>query len=302
MKQNVNFDSQGFRLSAHLYLPYSGTDRLPAVIVNHPASGVKEQTAGLYAERLSQLGFITLAYDSAYQGESEGTPRGLEDPAQRVEDIKSAVSYLSLHERVDASRIGLLGICASDGYAITAAATDIRIKAVATVSGVDIGAFFRKGYNGKQDPSVLQMQLGEAAKARTAHAASGETASFSIQPPDAEVARELGQYVYEGYDYYMTPRGFHPRSAKVMPWNSVDKIASFDGFRFIGAIAPRPVLMVVGTQAETKWLAEEAMESAGEPKELFWIEGASHVGLYDKDQFVTSAVVRLGEYFRAWLV
>ncbi|KAH0489431.1 hypothetical protein TgHK011_009860 [Trichoderma gracile] len=301
--QNVTFMSANFMLAANMYIPDNAPEgRLPAIAVSHPASGVKEQTAAIYASRLSQGGFITIAWDAAYNGESEGQPRGLEDPAQRVEDIKSAVTFLSNHERVDPDRIGIFGICASGGYVTVAAAVDRRVKAAATVSGADVGPFFRQGYDGKQDPSVGENMLREAAKARTAAGNNpGEISGFPIFPPNASAAEALGPYVYEGWEYYNTPRGFHPRSAKTMPWSSIDKIFAFDGFQYVDKISPRPILMVVGTEADTKWMAEDAIRRAKEPKELFWVEGATHVGLYDKPEYVTPAVARLIPYFQEHL-
>lgn len=302
MKQRVTFDSQGLKVIADLYIPDNApAGVLPAIVVSHPASGVKEQTAGLYGRLLSDKGFITIVPDGAYNGESEGFPRGLEDPSQRVEDIKNAISFLSRHDRVDPNRIGLFGVCASGGYVIAAAATDSRIKAAATVSGVDVGPFFRNGYNGKQDPSVHISNLQSAATARTAVVAVQDIGGFPIFPPNETAARALGQYAYEGWEYYNTARAFHPRSAKVMPWSSIDKISGFDGFSFAARISPKPLLMIVGTNADTKWLSERAFNNAKQPKELFWIPGASHVDLYDKDPYVTPAVARLGEYFRQWL-
>ena len=299
MKTNVTFDSAGLALAAQLYTPDdTTTGPRAAIVVGHPASGVKEQAAGLYAQRLADQGFIALAFDAAYQGESEGSPRGLEDPAHRTEDLKAAVSFLSVRDDVDADRIGMLGICASGGYVIPAAATDHRIRAVATVSAADIGRQFREGADGTQDPAVIQGMLDLAAAARTAEARGEGVGEFPIFPDTAEQARTAGgQHGYEGFEYYCTDRAQHPRSAKTFTWNSIDRIVSFDPFRFINLIAPRPLLMIVGTEAVTKRMTTEAFENALEPKQLAWIDGASHVDLYDKDEFVTPAIAKLSEFF-----
>jgi fermentation-respiration switch protein FrsA (DUF1100 family) len=168
MKTNVTFDSAGLKIAGHLYTPDDGAPaRRPAIVVGHPGSGVKEQAAGLYARRLAHEGFVAIAFDAAYQGESEGEPRGPEDPAHRVEDLKAAVSFLTTRDEVNTDQIGVLGICASGGYALTATATDHRIKAVATVSAVDIA---RQGADGTQDPAVFQGMLDAAAAARTEQA------------------------------------------------------------------------------------------------------------------------------------
>jgi fermentation-respiration switch protein FrsA (DUF1100 family) len=299
VKTSISFDSAGITIAGHLYTPDDATsgDR-PAIVVGHPASGVKEQAAGLYAESLAREGFVTLAFDAAYQGESGGTPRGLEDPAHRVEDLKAAVSYLSIIGGVDHDRIGALGICASGGYVIPAAATDHRIRAVATVSAADVGRQFREGADGTQDPTVIQAMLDAAAAARTAEASGDGVGAFPIFPATAEEARAAGgQHGFEGFEYYCTDRAQHPRSAKAFTWNSIDRIVPFEPFRFIQLIAPRPLLMVVGSEAVTKHMTTEAFEAAEEPKTLAWIEGASHVDLYDKPEFVTPATELLGRFF-----
>lgn len=300
MKQSITFDSAGLTLAGELYTPDDGAlGARPAIVVGHPASGVKEQAAGLYAERLAAKGFIALAFDAAYQGESEGSPRGLEDPAHRVEDLKAAVSFLTTRDEVDGDRIGALGICASGGYVIPAAASDHRIRAVATVSAADIGRQFREGADGTQDPTVIQAMLDAAAAARSAEARGEGVGSFPIFPGTADEARAVGgQHGFEGCEYYCTDRARHPRSAKTFTWNSIDRIVTFDPFRFIGLIAPRPLLMIVGSEAVTKHMTTEAFEGAQQPKSLTWVDGASHVDLYDKDEFVTPAVAALTGFFR----
>ena len=309
MRTDVTFPSAGLKLAGHLHTPDGYTPDgeaagpRPAIVVGHPGSGVKEQAAGLYARRLAeQAGFVTLAFDAAYQGESEGTPRGLEDPAHRVEDLKAAVSFLTTREEVDPDRIGALGICASGGYVLSAAATDHRIKAVGTVSAVDIARQFRLGADGAQDPAVIQGMLDAAAAARTAEARGEGVQSFQLFPDTAEQALALGgRHGFEGFEYYCTDRAQHPRSAKFLTWSSVDRMVCFDAFRFVDLIAPRPLLMIVGSAAVTSWMAVEAFQSARGPKELQWIDGASHVDLYDKEQYVGPAVSKLTEFFGAHL-
>jgi uncharacterized protein len=313
MRTDVSFSSASLGLAGHLYTPDDEADALrPAIVVSHPASGVKEQAAGLYAERLMRAGFVTLAFDAAFQGESEGEPRGLEDPAHRVEDIKAAVSFLSVQGGIDAERIGAVGICASGGYVIPAAATDPRVKAVATVSAADLGRQFREGGDGQQDPIVIRGMLDAAAEARTAEARGDEASSFAIFPEDEEAARAalasrsgvsvaLARHIFEGWEYYCTARAAHPRSAKVFTWSSLDRIAYFDAFEHIALIAPRPLVMIVGREAVTSHMSTEAFWCAQEPKELFWIDGATHVALYDKDEYVTPAIEKLASFFRQHL-
>ncbi len=303
MRTDVTFPSAGLKLAGHLYTPDDGVvGPRPAIVVSHPGSGVKEQAAGLYALRLAEQGFVTFAFDAAHQGESEGEPRGLEDPAHRVEDIKAAVSFLTTRDDVDADRVGALGICASGGYVLSATASDHRIKAVGTVSAVDIARQFRDGADGAQDPAVFQDMLAAAAAARTAEARGEGVRTFPLFPDTAEQARALGgRHAVEGCEYYCSDRAQHPRSAKSFTWSSVDRMAFFDAFRFVHLIAPRPLLMIVGREAVTSWMSVEAFQNARAPKELHWIDGASHVDLYDKEPHVGPAVEKLTDFFRAQL-
>lgn len=274
--ENVTFPSNGLELAGHLHRP-QGTPR-GAIVVGHPGTGVKEQTAGLYARQLAEQGFLAVAFDAAYQGESAGLPRGLEDPFQRVEDIRAAVTFLAEEDE----RIGVLGICASGGYGLAAAGTDHRIKAIATVSLADIARQFRFGADGTQDPAVLQGMLDQ-----------GRDGSFALFPETADETD--GLHAYEGWEYYCTPRGEHTRSAKTLTWSSVGRIAAFDAFRAVDLIAPRPLLLVAGRAAVTSWMSVEAYQKAGRSKEFHWVDGATHVDLYDR--YVPQVVERVSEFF-----
>ncbi|KAF0846600.1 alpha/beta hydrolase [Nocardia caishijiensis] len=298
MRTSVTFPSNGLRLAGILFTPENrGGERLPAVVVSHPGGGVKEQTASVYAQRLADKGYAALVFDAAYQGESEGEPRFLEDPFQRSEDVKSAVTFLTTRDDIDPARIGALGICASGGYVPFAAQTDHRIKAVATVSGLDIGDYLSNGLGRTQDPSVLQEMLDAAGALRTAEAEGAEPNYQIWAPPSAEGLEQAPDLFREAHDYYRTPRGQHERSENKWPLQSIDRIAQFDAYAKIAMISPRPLLMIVGSKADTAYFSEEAVAKAAEPKELFVVDGASHVDLYDLDQYVTPTVAKLDEFF-----
>lgn len=302
-RTDVSFDSAGIRIAAHLYTPDTpAAGPRPALVVGHPGTSVKEQTSGVYARRMAERGFATLAFDAAHQGESGGLPRGLEDPAQRVEDFKAAVSYLTTRAEVDSDRIGLLGICASGGYSLSAAGGDHRVKVVATVSGVDVARQFRLGADGTQDPAVFRTLLAAAAQARTTAARGEDAGVMTMFPETAEQAAALGgEHGIEGFEYYCTPRGEHERSAKFLAWESIDKLAFFDAFHAVPLIGPRPLLQIVGSRAVTSWMAVDVHQRATGPKELHWIEGASHVDLYDKKEHIDPAIDKLTDFYNRTL-
>ncbi|EFF89138.1 MULTISPECIES: alpha/beta hydrolase [Streptomyces] len=298
MKANVTFPSAGLSLAGILYTPDSHTGApLPAVVVSHPGGGVKEQTASIYAERLAREGYAALVFDAAYQGESEGTPRGLENPFQRAEDVRAAVTYLTTRDDIDPARIGALGICASGGYVPFAAQTDHRIKAVATVSAVDINSLLVDGLGRTQGPEVLQGLLDQAGALRTAEAKGETPAVLNWAPESPEGLEEAPTLYREAQDYYRTPRGGHCNSNNEWPLRSIDHIAQFQPYALIKLISPRPLLMIVGSDSDTAYFSREAIEQANEPKELFVVDGATHVSLYDKDEHVTPAVAKLTDFF-----
>ncbi|KAJ6143995.1 hypothetical protein N7471_003448 [Penicillium samsonianum] len=297
--QKVDFLSKGIKIVGDLFLPtgYSPNTKYPAVIIAHPMTGVKEQAPHVYSKVLSAAGFICLAFDAAYQGESEGQPRYLEDPAQRAEDVRAGVTYLSLRKDVDPERIGALGVCASGGYVPFAAQTDQRIKAVATVSGVCTGRMTREGLvAGMGSPEMLQGSIKAANEARIAEANGRQVpVNPSLPPTVQDVPAEYPPIVKELTEYYKTPRGQHEHAPGLFATRSADLLANFDAYAFNHLISPRPLLMIAGTKAATKFYSEDAIKAAKEPKELFIIEGRDHTALYDN---ATESGPKLVDYFR----
>jgi fermentation-respiration switch protein FrsA (DUF1100 family) len=304
VRQDVTFKSSGLNIAGHIYIPDSRNDRVPAVVVAHPMGGVKEQTAGSYAEQLSREGFVALAFDAAYQGESGGEPHGLEDPFQRSEDVRSAVTFLANRPEVDPNAIGALGICASGGYVPFAAQTDHRIKAVATVSGACVGMLWRGGMDGGQSEDVIREMLSQAGVDRNAEGSGEQPRVENIIPGTEEEALKLlpDSTFREEYYYYRTPRAQHPRAPMTWVPRSVDRIAQYESYALIHLISPRPLLMIAGTKADTARFSALAIEKAKGPKELFWIEGAHHVDLYDSDLYVPQALAKLRAFFKEHLM
>lgn len=295
MFTSISFNSAGLKIAGDLYKPVRRNGR--AIVIGHPGTSVKEQSPALYAQKLYAHGFTVLTFDAAHQGESEGLPRSLENPAQRVEDFKAAISFLSSRQDIDAERIGLLGICASGGYVIHASAGDRRVKAVATVAAVDVGLQVRVGPDGKQEAVVLDTLLNSAAQARTLAAKSGDIGGLPIFPATEDEARAGCLHVFEGWEYYCTDRCGHSRSAKTLTWDSVDRMATFDAFRFIDMVAPRPLLMITAEKAVTAWMTRAAIAKAREPKSLYSVKSATHVDLYDREEAVNDAVTKLAAFF-----
>lgn len=225
--ESVTFMNSAIKMAGNIYSPkeFDKRSKHAAVVVVHPGGGVKEQAAGLYAQKLAQQGFVVLTFDASHQGASGGMPRHLEDPTKRVEDVRSAVDYLTTLAFVDADRIGALGICAGGGYAIKAATSERRIKAVATVSAVDIGAATRKGWDGKLPLAQQIAPLDAVAKQRTAEANGAKPMYVEYVPskPDSATPPDLR----EASEYYLTARGKHPHAQNKMLFTSLDKMYSF---------------------------------------------------------------------------
>jgi len=294
MRTNIEFLSNNIKIKGHLFIPdnFSGEAELAGVVVCHLAGGVKEQTAGRYAEELSKKGFVTLTFDAARQGESEGEPRGLEDPFQRAEDIRCAVSYLATRNYVNENKIGILGVCAGGSYVSYTAQTDRRMKAIATVSAVDPAGELL------EDPDIREFLLNQAGVLRNLEA-QGEGRFLSHVNPgtraEANAYPERSMF-RECYDYYVDGIGKHINSTG---WGYLryDELAHFKPFEHMEWIAPRPLLMIAGTEADTRHFSEEAVKNAGENAELFDVNGASHMDLYYKDKYVEIAVDKLTDFF-----
>jgi fermentation-respiration switch protein FrsA (DUF1100 family) len=289
----------GTSIVANLFTPPETVAgrKYAAIVVTHPFGGVKEQTAGLYAQRLAEEGFITLAYDASYQGESGGQPRLMEVPAQRLDDISCAIDYLVGHSRVDPERIGSLGICAGGGYALCQAQTELRVKAVAAVSTFNLGEARREGM-GTISYEERMKRLRDAAAARSREA-RGEAVQLVPVVPDttASFTERTPQLYREGYDYYRMPRAQHPNSPNRYVFSSLPQQMAFFPFEQLDTISPRPLLVIAGSKADTLFWSQEVVQKARDPKELFVVDGATHIDLYDRPQFVAPAVAKLKEFF-----
>jgi len=290
----VTFPNQFTVMAGNLFTPpaIEKGKRYPALVVVHPFGGVKEQTSGLYASKMAEKGYVTLAYDASHQGESGGYPRDTENPAERMEDIRCAIDYLTTLPMVDEDRIGLLGICAGGGYSLAVAATEMRAKAIAVVSLWDLGMMAREGFPVPYDATSMLVEIG---KQRTREA-RGETirrdASFLEEKPN-----NLPLIIEESYDYYRTPRAQCPDSRSVFIFTDFARIMDFNYYWQIERIAPRPILFVVGTEAATLFMSKAGYEKAAEPKEWFEVPGATHHRLYDGDAATGTVVPKLEGFF-----
>jgi hypothetical protein len=286
--EKVTFKNRyGISLVGDLYLPKDRADnRLPAIVVSGPFGAVKEQSSGLYAQTMAERGFVTLAFDPSYAGESGGEPRNVASPDINTEDFMAGVDYLGLHASVDRERIGVIGICGWGGMALNAVAADKRVKAVAVSTMYDMTRVMSKGYNDSVTPEQRAQTLEQLSRQRWEDAANGAPA---YQPPYNELKGGEPQFLVDYHDYYMTPRGYHPRAVNSGNAWTVTTPMSFMNMpilTYIAEIAPRPVLFIHGENAHSRYFSETAYAAAAEPKELMIIPGASHTDLYDKTDVI----------------
>src|SRR5688572_8866453 len=284
--RKVTFKNRyGITLAADLYVPKQrGDPPLPALAVSGPFGAVKEQSSGLYAQTMAERGYVTLAFDPSYTGESGGEPRNLASPDINTEDVSAAVDYLGLQPSVDRNRIGLIGICGFGGMALNAAAVDKRVKAVATTSMYDMSRVMAKGYYDKMTIDERTKMLEQMGQQRWKDAETGTTAPGPRILPEKLEGTEP-QFVGDYFNYYRTPRGFHKNSPNSNgAWTATNawSFMNMPLLTYIKEISPRPVLLIAGEKAHSRYFSEDAYKAAAGQKELIIIPNAVHVDLYDK--------------------
>lgn len=297
-----NLNGQGITLAAVIHFPegFDTGKKYPAIVVSHPGGGVKEQAAGLYARKLAEQGLLAIAYDASYQGESTGEPRQLENPYVRTEDVSAVIDYLTTLPYVDPSRIGAMGICAGAGYTANAAINDRRIKAIGTVSAVNIGQMFRNGWenNVKDADAVGYLEYGS--NARTSDASKTDLATIPLAPLRREDApnEELAQ----AWEYYHTPRCQHPNAPGFTLARNLTQIITYDAYNKAEAFLTQPMRVIAGSKAGSKWMSDDLLaRAASKDKTMHIVAGANHMDLYDRENYVNEAISVLAPFFRARL-
>lgn len=298
--KKVTFKNRfGVILAADLYQPKNAGGKLPAIAVSGPFGAVKEQCSGLYAQTMAERGFVTLAFDPSYTGESSGETRNMASPDVNTEDFSASVDFLGLQPNVDRNRIGVIGICGFSGMALTAASSDSRIKAVATASMYDMSRSMSRSYKDSYTMKQRQKVIDYLSQQRWADAESGKYAlGYHEVPFDDKGNIVKGQRVLPEtlpanpdpvlvafFNYYRTPRGFHPRGINSSTaWTATTPMSffSFPMYANIEMISPRPILLIAGENAHSRYYSEDVHKAASDPKELLIVPNADHVDLYDQ--------------------
>ena len=301
--ERVEFKNQyQMKVVGNLFIP-KGMDlkaKNPVIVVGHPMGAVKEQSANLYAQKLAERGFVTMSLDLSFWGESEGQPRNAVLPDVYAEDFSAAVDFLGTRPFVDRERIGVLGICGSGSFVISAAKIDPRMKAIATVSMYDMGGVNRNGLRHSQTVEQRKQAIAEAAEQRYVEFTGGEKKYTSGTVH--ELTADTNPIQREFFDFYRTPRGEYtpdgssPKLTTHPTRTSNIKFMNFYPFNDIETISPRPMLFITGENAHSREFSEEAYKLAGRPKELVVVPGAGHVDLYDRTDLIPFD--KLTQFFR----
>ncbi|MCS5563817.1 MAG: alpha/beta hydrolase [Oleiphilaceae bacterium] len=297
-----NINGQNITLAGVINFPegFDDSKTYPAIVVSHPGGGVKEQAAGLYASKLAAEGFVTVAYDASYQGESTGEPRQLENPYVRTEDVSAVVDYLTTLPYIDNDRIGAMGVCAGAGYTANAAMNDRRIKAVGMVSAVNIGAMFRNGWDNSIKDADAMPALQGGSDARTSDASGNDIATIPLAPLREEDAPN--EELRQAWEYYHTDRCQHPNAPGFATARSLNQIITYDAYNKAEAFFTQPLQIVAGSDAGSKWMSDDLYErAASTDKQFHVVDGANHMSLYDIPQYVNEAVSVLSPFFKGKL-
>lgn len=302
--QTVKFKNIAWDNAGMLIFPtdFDENKKYAAVISMHPIGSCKEQTAGnVYGKALAEAGFVVLAFDASFQGESEGVPRYIENPHQRTDDVRYAVDYLETLPYVDADRIGILGICGGGGYALNIAMTERRIKAVVSVTGVNFGRLLRDGFAGGSPMEVLKNVTAQ----RSAEVKGGNLLTINMLPDSVAAGEEAGIKdidVLEATDYYKTSRGQAPGGATSAVYSRMAGGMDWDAFHLSETLLTQPILVIIGDKPGGFGAYRDGHEivrrAASEKKELLVVEGYSHYDLYDRPEPVKQALEKLIPFFK----
>ena len=299
-KEKVHFQSEGLKVVGNLFRPQNYKEEevsLPAILVAGAMTGVKEQVAGQYAERIAKDGYVTLALDHRHFGESEGEPRQHEDPAKKLEDFKNAISFISSLKGIDSERIGACGISMGGGYMLQLAAFDRRIKAVSIVA------------SGLNPADTLLEMLGkegfvnflkEFNNARKRHYDTGEVQYIPAVATDNKPAAMIGD---EPFEYYGTSRAWSPGWVNRYTTESIENLMSYNAIPYARHVSPIPLLIVHGKNDKycLPKFAQEVYDLADEPKEILWLDTSNHIDLYDNEKYVGPAISKIVEWFNKYL-
>lgn len=299
----TTYKLNGLDISANVYTPanYDSTKKYPAIVVAHPNGGVKEQVAGLYAQHLAERGYIVVAADAAYQGASGGQPRNVDKPVHRIEDIHGMADFITQYPGVDKQRLGLLGICGGGGYSLKAAQTDKRFKSIATLSMFDSGLVRRNGYQNSQ-LDTIQQRLKLASDARAQEAAGGEILyTGDAKLTDEQIAKLPFDLYRQGFEYYGKTHA-HPKATFRYTTSSLLDLMRFDAASNMDLIN-QPLLMIAGSKADSLYMTEKAFggSTGTKNKELFKIDGATHIETYWVPKYVDQAVIKLVTFYGSTL-
>lgn len=287
----------GITIAADLYLPkdFDEIGSYAAIIVGSPYGGVKEQGAGIYAQNMAERGFVALAFDPSFNGYSGGEPRRVSSPDIFVEDFSAAVDYLGTRPFIDRNRIGVIGMCGSGGFSLSAAQVDRRIKAVATISMYDMSRVQRNGFKDSYTEEDRNKVLDQIAEQRYVDFEEQQPvltprgAPIGFDENTDPIGREFGEF-------YSAPRGYHPNSSTQFTLSSNMSMMNFSLVSHLKSISPRPILLVIGETAHSRYFSEDIYEAAAEPKELYVVPGAGHVDLYDRLEYIPFD--KLASFFR----